>query len=166
MFHRVEEPLSRHNRELIHSLTTNHKIYANPARAIVGAPSGRPHTSESDVWIREIREIRGQNNNDLIVWYRIEKCYQHEFPRMIHELSWKLIMSLRSSLIVKRSTNLLSTEFRRDYARAIASAGLRDVDRHWLYEDENENLQQSCGWKQPMVAGKVAAQRLKRRWRG
>ena len=53
-------------------------------------------------------------------------------------------MSLRSSLIVKRSTNLLSTEFRRDYARAIASAGLRDVDSHWLYEDENENLQQGC----------------------
>ena len=35
-------------------------------------------------------------------------------------------------------------EFRRDYARAIASAGLRDVDSHWPYEDENENLQQGC----------------------
>ena len=93
MFHRVEEPLSRHNRELIHSLTTNHKIYTNPARAIVGASSGRPHTSESDVWIREIREIRGQNNNDLIVWYRIEKCYQHELPWMDHKLSWMLLFT-------------------------------------------------------------------------
>ena len=31
--------------------------------------------------------------------------------------------------------------------------------------NDNENLQQSCGWKQPMVAVKVATQRLKRRWR-
>ena len=47
-------------------------------------------------------------------------------------------------------------EFRRDYARAIASAGLRDVDSHWLYEDENENLQQGCRVKATDSCGESA----------
>ena len=47
-------------------------------------------------------------------------------------------------------------EFRRDYARAIASAGLRDVDSHWLYEDEDENLQQGCRVKATDSCGESA----------
>ena len=41
-------------------------------------------------------------------------------PWMINELSWKLIMFLRSSLIIRRSTNLLSTEFRHELKHDVA----------------------------------------------
>ena len=50
-------------------------------------------------------------------------------------------------------------EFRRDYARAIASAGLRDVDSHWLYEDENENENKASRTKQKMVGSEDSDKR-------